>query len=77
MERFLGIAAALVLLATGGVAAQQPAQPPIRESSKIAGERYRFGNNDPCAVFAVTPAGAIVTDPIDAGAAATGRSGSC
>jgi glyoxylase-like metal-dependent hydrolase (beta-lactamase superfamily II) len=69
MKRSLGIAAALVLLATGGVVAQQPAQPPVREISKIAGEVYRFRNNNHCAVFAVTPAGAIVTDPIDAGAA--------
>ena len=69
MKRYLSIAVALVLLTAGGVFAQQPAQPPVREISKIAGEVYRFRNNNHYAVFAVTPAGAIVTDPIDLGAA--------
>ena len=69
MKRYLGIAAALVLLALSGALAQQPAQPPVREITKIAGEVYRFRNNNHYAVFAVTPAGVIVTDPIDAGAA--------
>ncbi|MGH7302373.1 MAG: MBL fold metallo-hydrolase, partial [Candidatus Rokuibacteriota bacterium] len=58
-----------VLLAAGRAAAQQPAPAPVREISKIAGEVYRFRNNSHYSVFAVTPAGAIVTDPIDAGAA--------
>ena len=49
--------------------AQQPAQPPVPEITKIAGEVYRFRNNNHYSVFAVTPAGVIVTDPIDAGAA--------
>jgi glyoxylase-like metal-dependent hydrolase (beta-lactamase superfamily II) len=69
MKRYLGIAAALVLLTAGSAFAQQPAQPPVREISKIAGEVYRFRNNNHYSVFAVTPAGVIVTDPIDAGAA--------
>ncbi len=69
MKRSLHIAAALVLLTAGSVFAQQPAQPPVREISKIAGEVYRFRNNNHYAVFAVTPAGVIVTDPIDLGAA--------
>jgi len=42
---------------------------PVREISKIAGEIYRFRNNFHYSVFAVTPAGVIVTDPIDAEAA--------
>ena len=62
-------AAALVLLAASSVPAQQPAQPPVREITKIAGEVYRFRNNNHYSVFAVTTAGAIATDPIDADAA--------
>lgn len=50
--------------------AQQPAQPPVREITKIAGEVYRFRNNNHYNVFAVTPEGIIATDPIDADAAA-------
>jgi glyoxylase-like metal-dependent hydrolase (beta-lactamase superfamily II) len=53
-----------------------PAQPaqvaqagPIREITKIAGEVYRFRNNFHYSVFAVTRAGIIATDPIDAEAA--------
>jgi glyoxylase-like metal-dependent hydrolase (beta-lactamase superfamily II) len=69
MKRYLAVAAGLALLAAGSVFAQQPAQPPVREITKIAGEVYRFRNNNHYAVFAVTPAGVIVTDPIDAGAA--------
>ncbi|MBI3710316.1 MAG: MBL fold metallo-hydrolase, partial [Proteobacteria bacterium] len=42
---------------------------PVREISKIAGDVYRFRNNFHYSVFAVTPAGIIATDPIDAGAA--------
>lgn len=69
MKRYLAVAAGLVLLVAGSVFAQQPAPPPVREITKIAGEVYRFRNNNHYAVFAVTPAGVIVTDPIDAGAA--------
>jgi len=45
------------------------AQQPVREITKIAGEVYRFRNAGHFSVFAVTPAGIIVTDPIDAAAA--------
>jgi len=69
ITRHLSVAAGLVLLAASSVVAQQPAQPPIREITKIAGEVYRFRNNNHYSVFAVTPAGVIATDPIDAGAA--------
>lgn len=63
--------AGLVLLAatTMGLAQQQPPQPPKREITKIAGDLYRFQNNFHYSVFLVTPAGIIVTDPIDAEAA--------
>ena len=68
-KRSPAVAVAVVLLAAGVVFAQQPAQPPVREITKIAGEVYRFRNNNHYSVFAVTPAGVIATDPIDAGAA--------
>ena len=68
-KRSPAVAVAVVLLAVGVVFAQQPAQPPVREITKIAGEVYRFRNNNHYSVFAVTPAGVIATDPIDAGAA--------
>ena len=42
---------------------------PVREISRLAGEVYRFRNNFHYSVFAVTPVGVIVTDPIDAEAA--------
>jgi glyoxylase-like metal-dependent hydrolase (beta-lactamase superfamily II) len=69
ITRFLAVVAVLTLLAAGGAVAQQPAQPPVREITKIAGEVYRFRNNNHYSVFAVTFAGVIATDPIDAGAA--------
>jgi glyoxylase-like metal-dependent hydrolase (beta-lactamase superfamily II) len=69
ITRFLAVVAVLTLLAAGGAVAQQPAQPPVREITKIAGEVYRFRNNNHYSVFAVTSAGVIATDPIDAGAA--------
>src|SRR5262245_6549174 len=63
----LGIA--LLAGAVPWAQSQQPPQPPVREITKIAGEIYRFRNNNHYSVFAVTPAGVIATDPIDAGAA--------
>jgi glyoxylase-like metal-dependent hydrolase (beta-lactamase superfamily II) len=45
------------------------AQNPVREISQIAGEVYRFRNNNHYSVFAVTQAGIIATDPINAAAA--------
>jgi glyoxylase-like metal-dependent hydrolase (beta-lactamase superfamily II) len=65
------VAAAIAL--PGPVAAQAPvtpsAQNPVREISQIAGEVYRFRNNNHYSVFAVTGAGIIATDPINAAAA--------
>ncbi|MBI2162144.1 MAG: hypothetical protein HYU25_17500 [Candidatus Rokubacteria bacterium] len=67
-KRPLGlVAAGLVLLTPVAASAQSPA--PVREITKIAGEVYRFRNNFHYSVFAVTPAGIIVTDPINAEAA--------
>ncbi|HUG38279.1 MAG TPA: MBL fold metallo-hydrolase [Candidatus Limnocylindrales bacterium] len=62
----LGIA--LVLAIAPWAQSQQP-QAPVREITKIAGEVYRFRNNNHYSVFAVTPAGVIATDPINADAA--------
>ena len=45
------------------------AQAPVREITQIAGEVYRFRNQNHYSVFAVTPAGIIATDPINADAA--------
>jgi glyoxylase-like metal-dependent hydrolase (beta-lactamase superfamily II) len=61
---FLGIG--LLLLAAPWAQSQQA---PVREISKIAGEVYRFRNANHYSVFAVTPAGVIATDPINADAA--------
>ena len=47
----------------------QTAPPPVREITKITGEIYRFRNNNHYSVFAVTRAGVIATDPINAEAA--------
>lgn len=72
MIRSLVLSAALLALA-GPLAAQTPpaaTPPPIpREITKIAGEVYRFRNAGHYSVFAVTPAGIIATDPINAAAA--------
>ena len=64
----LGIA--LLLMAVPWAQSQQPPPaPPVREITKIAGEVYRFRNANHYSVFAVTPAGVIATDPINADAA--------
>ncbi len=57
---------ALLLLAAPWAQSQQA---PVREISRIAGEVYRFRNANHYSVFAVTPAGVIATDPINADAA--------
>lgn len=75
MTRYIVTALAFALMAAGPMAvqAQAPvtpsAQAPVREITKIAGEVYRFRNNNHFSVFAVTPAGIIATDPINAAAA--------
>jgi len=57
--------------AVGYAIAARPllAQTATREITKIAGEVYRFRNNNHYSIFAVTPAGIIATDPINADAA--------
>ncbi len=45
------------------------AQAPVREITPIKGNLYRFRNNFHYSVFAVSPAGIIATDPINADAA--------
>jgi glyoxylase-like metal-dependent hydrolase (beta-lactamase superfamily II) len=64
--------AALVVAGQTELARIRPAeaqQAAKREISKIAGELYLFRNNFHSSVFAVTPAGVIATDPINADAA--------
>jgi glyoxylase-like metal-dependent hydrolase (beta-lactamase superfamily II) len=68
---FVGLAA-LVVAGQSDLARIRPAeaqQPVRRDISKIAGELYMFRNNFHSSVFAVTPAGIIATDPINADAA--------
>ena len=60
--------AVALLLGSVPVARSQQA-PAVREITRIAGEVYRFRNNNHYSVFAVTPAGVIATDPINADAA--------
>ena len=57
----------LLLLVAADVTVAQ--QAPVREITRIAGDLYRFRNNFHYSVFLVTPAGVIVTDPINADAA--------
>lgn len=63
----LGVLGTAMILATAPWAQSQQAA--VREIAKIAGEVYRFRNNNHYSVFAVTPAGVIATDPINAEAA--------
>jgi glyoxylase-like metal-dependent hydrolase (beta-lactamase superfamily II) len=67
MKRIASLFAVTLLLACASIAWAQ--QAPVREISKIAGEVYRFRNGFHYSVFAVTPAGIIATDPINADAA--------
>jgi glyoxylase-like metal-dependent hydrolase (beta-lactamase superfamily II) len=62
---------ALALPAAAQDASPQVAQAPaaVREITKIAGEIYRFRNNNHYSIFVVTPAGIIATDPINKDAA--------
>ncbi len=67
--RFGVVLVLLVALTAWAQAQTQAPAPPVREITPIAGEVYRFRNNNHYAVFAVTPAGIIATDPINAEAA--------
>jgi glyoxylase-like metal-dependent hydrolase (beta-lactamase superfamily II) len=63
----LGVGMASLLVSC--LASWAMAQTATREITKIAGEVYRFRNNNHYSIFAVTPAGIIATDPINAEAA--------
>ena len=63
------ILAALIAAMPVAVQAQTPPAAPVREITKIKDEVYRFRNNNHYSVFAVTSAGIIATDPINAPAA--------
>lgn len=67
MVRFVTAALIAVSLVVPAVAQTPPA--PVREITKIKDEVYRFRNNNHYSVFAVTSAGIIATDPINAPAA--------
>jgi hypothetical protein len=56
----LGLGMGSLLLAL--IASWALAQAPAREITQIAGEVYRFRNQNHYSVFAVTPAGIIATD---------------
>lgn len=53
----------LALAATA--AAQVPAAAPRRSITHVAGDVYRFQNNDHFGVFMVTPQGVVLADPIN------------
>ncbi len=63
----LSVAALTAELAAGTTASAEEAK---RSITRIAGDLYRFQNNFHYSVFLVTPEGVIVTDPINAEAAA-------
>ena len=63
------VLAAAALPAAAQTPAAQPPAAPVREITNIAGEVYRFRNNAHYSVFAVTPAGIVASDPINAPAA--------
>lgn len=67
LQRVGGIALAFILVMSAEAVWAQKA--PKRSITKIAGDVYRFQNNFHFSVFYVTPAGVLVTDPINAGAA--------
>ena len=74
MNRLFWMAlAGAALMLPAALQAQAPvtpsAQAPVREITQIAGEVYRFRNNNHYSIFVVTSAGIIATDPINAGAA--------
>ena len=62
----LGAAALAVALLASAAGAQEP----TRQITQIAGDVYRFQNNFHFSVFMVTDDGIVVTDPINADAAA-------
>ena len=70
MTRTIAVAIALAFAALAFPAVSQTPPPAaVREITKIVGEVYRFRNNGHYSVFAVTSAGIIATDPINAAAA--------
>jgi glyoxylase-like metal-dependent hydrolase (beta-lactamase superfamily II) len=68
MVRFVTAALIAASLALPAFAQQAPTAP-VREITRIKDEVYRFRNNAHYSVFAVTSAGIIATDPINAAAA--------
>lgn len=71
MKNFCGALGlfAIVVLSSWAAPALAQQQPPTRQITQIAGDVYRFQNGGHFSVFMVTPAGVVVTDPINADAA--------
>lgn len=67
LQRVGGITLAAILVVSASAVWAQKA--PKRSITKISGDLYRFQNNFHFSVVYVTPAGVLVTDPINAGAA--------
>lgn len=65
----IGLMAGLALPAVAQTPQTAQAPGATREITRIAGEVYRFRNNFHYSVFAVTPQGIVLTDPINAPAA--------
>ncbi len=70
MRRLTLVLLAAFLTAALGTGAALAQDAPKRAITQIAGDLYRFQNNFHFSVFLVTPEGVIVTDPINADAAA-------
>ncbi|MDP6173866.1 MAG: hypothetical protein QGF09_06860 [Rhodospirillales bacterium] len=68
-KRIIGGLLAAIMMISAGDAFAQRGGPPKRLISKIAGDVYRFQNNFHFSVFMVTPAGIVLTDPLNAPAA--------
>ena len=70
MQTFTRLVMLAVLIVIGAGTAQAQSGDTKRAITQIAGDLYRFQNNFHYSVFLVTPEGVIVTDPINAEAAA-------
>jgi len=70
ISKFLLIVYVIFLMTLFPLGSTFAQQAPTRNITKITGDLYRFQNNFHYSVFLVTPEGVIVTDPINADAAA-------
>ncbi len=63
------LAASALAAAAPAAALAQPQGDPVRSITPVAGDVYRFQNNQHFGVFMVSPEGIVVVDPINTGAA--------